>query len=107
MIYLFNLLINTGTYGIVVKALQKVNILLTFKIVSNKYLDYAYLKDTNEIVAIKKFKENAKNFIRRELKMLNTLKSCEYVINLKEAYKRKEKVYFIFEYVERVHDFYH
>jgi hypothetical protein len=34
--------------------------------------------------------------------MLNSLKSCEFVINLKEAYKRKEKVYFIFEYVERV-----
>ena len=59
-------------------------------------------KDNNEIVAIKKFKDNAKNFIRRELKMLNSLKSCEFIINLKEAYKRKEKVYFIFEYVERV-----
>ena len=59
-------------------------------------------KETGQIVAIKKFKDNAKNFIRRELKMLNSLKSCEYIINLKEAYKRKEKVYFIFEYVERV-----
>ena len=34
--------------------------------------------------------------------MLNTLKSCEYVVNLKEAYRRKEKIYFIFDYVERV-----
>lgn len=34
--------------------------------------------------------------------MLNSLKSCEFIVNLKEAYKRKEKVYFIFEYVERV-----
>ena len=59
-------------------------------------------KETNEIVAIKKFKENARSFIKRELKMLNTLKSSEFIINLKEAFKRNEKIYFIFEYVERV-----
>ena len=70
-----------GTYGIVVRALNK---------------------ETNEIVAIKKFKENAKCFIKRELKMLNSLKSCEFIINLKEAFRRSEKIYFIFEYVERV-----
>ncbi len=69
-----------GTYGIVVKALNK---------------------ETNEIVAIKKFKDNARLFIKRELKMLNSLKSCEFIINLKEAFRRNEKIYFIFEYVER------
>lgn len=53
-------------------------------------------------MAIKKFKENGRNFIKRELKMLNTLKSCEFIINLKEAFRRNEKIYFIFEYVERV-----
>ena len=59
-------------------------------------------RETNETVAIKKFKENGRSFIKRELKMLNTLKSCEFVINLKEAFRRNEKIYFIFEYVERV-----
>lgn len=59
-------------------------------------------KETKELVAIKKFKENAKNFIKRELKMLNCLKSCEFIVTLKEAYRRKEKIYFIFEYVDRV-----
>lgn len=54
------------------------------------------------MVAIKKFKDIAKNFIRRELKMLNSLRSCENVVNLKEAFKRKEKIYFIFEYVDKV-----
>ena len=34
--------------------------------------------------------------------MLNCLKSCEFIVSLKEAYKRKEKIYFIFEYVDRV-----
>lgn len=34
--------------------------------------------------------------------MLNSLRSCENVVNLKEAYKRKEKIYFIFEYVDKV-----
>ena len=56
-------------------------------------------------MAIKKFKENAKCFIKRELKMLNSLKSCEFIVTLKEAYKRKEKIYFVFEYVERVSSF--
>jgi cyclin-dependent kinase-like len=59
-------------------------------------------QETKELVAIKKFKENAKNFIKRELKMLNCLKSCEFIVTLKEAYRRKEKIYFIFEYVDRV-----
>ncbi len=67
-----------------------------FKFVFNKR------KETHELVAIKKFKDNAKNFIKRELKMLNNLKSCEFVVTLKEAYRRKEKIYFIFDYVEKV-----
>ena len=78
---------------------------------SSSHLNFAtttlveLLKETNELVAIKKFKENAKSFIKRELKMLNSLKSCEFIVTLKEAYKRKEKIYFVFEYVERVSAF--
>ena len=34
--------------------------------------------------------------------MLNNLKSSEFIVTLKEAYRRKEKIYFIFEYVEKV-----
>jgi cyclin-dependent kinase-like len=60
------------------------------------------LKDNKNIVAIKKFKENSKSFVKRELKMLNLLKSCEFVVTLKEAYRRKEKIYFIFDYVDKV-----
>lgn len=60
-------------------------------------------KETKELVAIKKFKENAKNFIKRELKMLNYLKTSEFIVSLKEAYKRKEKIYFVFEYVDKVY----
>jgi serine/threonine protein kinase len=59
-------------------------------------------KDNKDIVAIKKFKENSKSFVKRELKMLNLLKSCEFVVTLKEAYRRKEKIYFIFDYVDKV-----
>ncbi|CAF1036110.1 unnamed protein product [Brachionus calyciflorus] len=72
--------IGEGTYGIVVKAINK---------------------ETKQLVAIKKFKEIAKTFIKRELKMLNSLRSCEFIVNLKEAYRRKEKIYFIFEYVDK------
>ncbi len=65
-----------------------------------QYLNFS--KDTKDIVAIKKFKENSKSFVKRELKMLNLLKSCEFVVTLKEAYRRKEKIYFIFDYVDKV-----
>ena len=34
--------------------------------------------------------------------MLNCLKSCQFVVSLKEAIRRKEKIYFIFEYIDKV-----
>nr|XP_057944711.1 cyclin-dependent kinase-like 5 isoform X2 [Doryrhamphus excisus] len=62
-------------------------------------------KETNELVAIKKFKdseenEEVKETTLRELKMLRTLKQ-ENIVELKEAFRRRGKLYLVFEYVER------
>nr|XP_015808987.2 cyclin-dependent kinase-like 5 isoform X3 [Nothobranchius furzeri] len=62
-------------------------------------------KDTNELVAIKKFKdseenEEVKETTLRELKMLRTLKQ-DNIVELKEAFRRRGKLYLVFEYVER------
>lgn len=65
-----------------------------------------FYKETGQYFAIKKFKSNAKPFIKRELNMLNCLKSCSFVVSLKEAIRRKEKIYFIFEYIDKVIAFY-
>jgi cyclin-dependent kinase-like len=51
-------------------------------------------------VAIKEFKESdedefSKKTIQREIKMLKMLKS-EFVVGIKEAFKKKGKVYLIF-----------
>ena len=56
-------------------------------------------------MAIKKFKESdedeiAKKTIMREVKMLRLLKYKNIVL-LKEAFKRKGKLYLVFEYVEK------
>ncbi|XP_017260516.1 cyclin-dependent kinase-like 5 [Kryptolebias marmoratus] len=63
-------------------------------------------KETNELVAIKKFKdseenEEVKETTLRELKMLRTLKQ-DNIVELKEAFRRRGKLYLVFEYVERV-----
>ena len=57
------------------------------------------------LVAIKKFKESdedeiAKKTIMREVKMLRLLKYKNIVL-LKEAFKRKGRLYLVFEYVEK------
>ncbi|XP_033867673.1 cyclin-dependent kinase-like 5 isoform X1 [Acipenser ruthenus] len=62
-------------------------------------------KETNEIVAIKKFKdseenEEVKETTLRELQMLRTLKQ-ENIVELKEAFRRRGKLYLVFEYVEK------
>ena len=95
--------IGEGTYGIVLKALNKV-ISIKIKQYRTKFtiLIKFYLKETGQLVAIKKFKSNAKTYINRELKMLNCLKACPFVVSLKEAFRRKDRVYFIFEYFEKV-----
>ena len=61
-------------------------------------------KETNEIVAIKKFKETedelVKKTIKRELKVLKILKH-ENIVEFKEAIKYKKKLYIVFEYMEK------
>lgn len=62
-------------------------------------------KESNEIVAIKKFKESdSDEIIRktsiREVKVLKQVKH-ENIVQLKEAFRRKEKLYLVFEYMDR------
>lgn len=76
--------IGEGAYGIVLKCRNK---------------------ETGEVVAIKKFKESDEDAIvkkttLREVKTLRTLQQ-ENIVNLKEAFRRKQKLYLVFEYVER------
>ncbi|XP_077864308.1 uncharacterized protein LOC100378564 [Saccoglossus kowalevskii] len=63
-------------------------------------------KESNEMVAIKKFKDSEENedvrrTILRELKVLRQLKQ-DNIVELREAFRRKGKLYLVFEYVERV-----
>jgi cyclin-dependent kinase-like len=76
--------VGEGAYGIVLKC-------------SNK--------ETGEIVAIKKFKESEDDEIVRkttvrEVKILRLLKQ-ENVVCMKEAFRRKGKLYLVFEYVDK------
>lgn len=45
--------------------------------------------------------EDVQRTTMRELKMLRALKQ-ENIVNLREAFKRKGKLYLVFEYVEKV-----
>lgn len=45
--------------------------------------------------------EDVKRTTLRELKMLRTLKQ-DNIVELREAFRRKGKLYLVFEYVERV-----
>merc|ERR1719284_2126960 len=62
-------------------------------------------KDTNEIVAIKKFKESEEDEVvrkttLREVKILRIMRH-ENIVQLKEAFRRKGKLYLVFEFVEK------
>ncbi|CAD8081646.1 unnamed protein product [Paramecium primaurelia] len=62
-------------------------------------------KETNECVAIKKFKETeddetVKKSIQREVKMLRMIKHPN-IIQLKEAFKKKGKIFLVFQFVDR------
>ncbi len=61
-------------------------------------------KETNEFVAIKKFKETnddlVKKTMKRELKVLQLLKH-ENIVEFKEAFKRKGNLFLVFEFVEK------
>jgi len=78
-------IVGEGAYGIVYKAKNK---------------------ETGEFVAIKKFKESAeedqivKKTTKREVKMLSVLKD-KSVVRMIEAFKRKGKLYLVFEFMDR------
>lgn len=63
-------------------------------------------KESNEVVAIKKFKENedddpmVRKTTLREVKMLRFLKH-DNIVTLKEAFRRKGRLYLVFEYMEK------
>lgn len=74
-------IVNEGAYGIVYKAKNK---------------------ETNEYVAIKKFKETDDDEIvrkttLREVKVLRMIKHSN-VVQLREAFKRKGRLFLVFEY---------
>ena len=62
-------------------------------------------KDTGTIVAIKKFKESEDDEVvrkttLREVKILRMLRQPN-IVSLREAFRRKGKLYLVFEYVEK------
>ena len=62
-------------------------------------------KETNEIVAIKRFKdseddESGRKTTIREVKILRLLRN-ENIVQLKEAFRRQGKLYLVFEYVDK------
>ena len=61
-------------------------------------------RETGEFVAIKKFHESLhselKPILIRELKLLRKIKH-ENIVEFKEAFRIKEKLHFVFEYVEK------
>jgi len=79
-------IIGEGAYGSVYKARRKTN---------------------NEVVAIKKFKDNietnneAKPIIMREVKMLRKLQHPDYVVALQDQFKRRGRVHLVFEYIDK------
>ena len=75
--------IGEGTYGVVLKCRHK---------------------ETGQIVAIKKFKESdedeqVRKTALREVRILKQLKH-ENIVNLIEVFRRKGKLYLVFEYVD-------
>ncbi|PIK45849.1 putative cyclin-dependent kinase-like 5 [Apostichopus japonicus] len=77
-------LVGEGAYGVVLKCRHKA---------------------TKDIVAVKKFKdsednEDVRRTTLRELKVLRQLKQ-ENIVELREAFRRKGKLYLVFEYVEK------
>lgn len=61
-------------------------------------------KESGEIVAIKKFKDTEDEVVQksmlRELKVLKKLKH-DNIVQLKESFRRKGKLYLVFEYLEK------
>lgn len=97
-------IVGEGAYGVVYKAkCKETGDFGKYKHLNNILLITILLTPT--LVAIKKFKESdedeiAKKTIMREVKMLRLLKYKNIVL-LKEAFKRKGRLYLVFEYVEK------
>ena len=77
--------VGEGAYGIVLKC-------------RNRY--------TGEDFAIKKFKESEDDAVvrkttLREVRVLRLLQAHPNIVQLKEAFRRKAKLYLVFEYIER------
>lgn len=64
-------------------------------------LDDLYRSDRNSVFLCLAENEEVKETTLRELKMLRTLKQ-ENIVELKEAFRRRGKLYLVFEYVEKV-----
>ena len=63
-------------------------------------------RESGDLVAIKKFKESdedeaVKKTTLREVKILRLLRNHSCIVNLKEAFRRKSRLYLVFEYVGR------
>jgi cyclin-dependent kinase-like len=76
--------VGEGAYGIVLKCRNKVS---------------------RDIVAIKKFKDSEEDEIVRkttirEVKLLRLLRH-ENIVAMREAFRRKQRLYLVFEYVEK------
>ncbi|KAJ8298222.1 hypothetical protein KUTeg_024753 [Tegillarca granosa] len=86
--------------------IHEVTVVIKLQILSYELIIYfMYFQESGEMVAIKKFKDSEENddvkrTTLRELKMLRTLKQ-ENIVELREAFRRKGKLYLVFEYVER------
>merc|ERR1719226_361450 len=59
-------------------------------------------KDSNEVVAIKEFEEDevVRKTTLREVKILRIMRH-ENIVQLREAFRRKGKLYLVFEFVEK------
>ena len=63
-----------------------------------------FLFEFNVFVFLFPENDDVRRTTLRELKMLKTLKQ-DNIVSLKEAFRRKGKLYLVFEYVERVSSF--
>ena len=63
-------------------------------------------KETNQLVAIKKFKDldNAEDTLlhKTTVREIRLLKACAhpYIVRLQEAFRRKQRLYLVFEYCD-------
>ena len=92
--------VGEGAYGIVWKARNRGN-----HIELRIFVPRRFYSETGEIVAIKKFKdsednEDVKRTTMRELRVLRSLRQ-ENIVQLLEFFKRRRKLFLVFEFVER------